>query len=223
MVTYGRGWVLCLPEPLVEEAGAVCSDKTFEDVAREGDRQQELWFARGAKEEERPTLRNTATYGPLSGLAESLDVPAWSHYFHWYCDPASWSGSPAGGQVRLVRADDPEIWEQWLNWPGPSWGLSSKESASYEAFGYVLDGRLVSVAQLAFDPENFGWDFGIYTLPEFRRRGFAAEACKAATASILRHGRVPWYYYNHYNLPSSRMPRKLGYFFYAEALVSHAG
>jgi len=223
MVTYGQGWVLCVPEQLVEEAKALCLDRSFANIAREGDGQQELWFARGAEDKERPTVRNVATYSPLTELGESLDVSAWSHYFHWYCDSASWSGSPTSEHVHLIRADDPQVWEQWLKWPGPSWGLSSKESDSYEAFGYVLDGRLVSVAQLALAPENFAWDFGIYTLPQFRCRGFAAEACTTATASIFKHGRVPWYYYNHYNLPSSRMPRKLGYFFYAEALVSHGG
>ena len=71
------------------------------------------------------------------------------------------------------------------------------------------------------DPSDFAWDYGIDTLPEFCRRGFATEACKAVTASILRHGQVPWYYYNHYNHPSSRLPQKMGYFFYSETLVSH--
>ena len=111
MVTHGRGWVLCLPGRLVEKARALCSEKTFEDIAREGDGQQELWFARGARDDERATVRNVATYGPLTKLAESLDVSAWSHYLHWYCDSASWSGRPPSGHVRLIRADDPPIWE----------------------------------------------------------------------------------------------------------------
>jgi RimJ/RimL family protein N-acetyltransferase len=225
MVKYGQGWVLCVPDQLVGEAKSLCSERSFADITCEGDAQQELWFARGLKDEERATLRNVATYGPLTRLAESLNVSAWSHYLHWYCDSASWSGSSVTGHVCLIQADDPHIWEQWLNWPGPSWGLSSKESNSYEAYGYVLDGQLVSVAQVGLevglDPKSFAWDFGIYTLPTFRRRGFATEASKAATASIFKYGRVPWYFYNHYNLPSSRLPQKLGYFFYSEALVSH--
>ena len=105
MMTYGQGWVLCVPEQLVEEAKARCLDRSFADIAHGGDGQQELWFARGAKDEERPMVRNAATYGPLTQLAESLDVSAWSHYFHWYCDAALWSGSPPSGHVRLIQKE----------------------------------------------------------------------------------------------------------------------
>jgi len=223
MMTYGQGWVLSVPEALVEKAEASCNRKSFAEIAREGDGQQELWFVRGARDEERATVRNVANYEPLSTVAESLKVSVWSHYFHWYCDAASWSGRPTGAYVRLIQKEDQDVWGQWLRWPGPSWGLSSKSSDTYEAFGYVLDGRLVSVAQVVLGPEDFAWDFGVYTMPEFRGRGFAVEACRAATESIIGHGRVPWYYYNHYNTPSSRLPRKLGYFLYSEALVSHGG
>ena len=222
MMTCGRGWVLCVPEQFLGQAEALCLDRGFEEIAREGDGQQESWFAQGARDEERATVRNVATYGPLTQLAASLNVSAWSHYFHWYCDSESWSQAPTSGNARLIQPSDPHLWEEWLKWP-VFWGAGSKESGSYEAYGYVLDGRLVSVAQVILAPDDFAWEFGLFTQPEFRGRGFAAEAGKAATAGIIKHWRVPWYYYNHYNRPSSRMPQKLGYFSYAEALVSHGG
>ena len=222
LVTYGKGWVLSVPSELLEQAKALCLEMSFSDISEEGDRLQEEWFQRGAKDEERATLRDTATYRPLGRLAESLKVRGWSHYVHWYCDPSSWDDKPIDKHVRLIREDDPEIWEQWLKWPGPIGGPGTQSEIS-EAFGYVLDGQLVSAAQLFVNSEDFAWEFGPSTLPEFRCRGFATEACRAATALILKHNRIPWYYYDHYNLPSSRTPQKLGYFLYSEGLFSHHG
>lgn len=218
LVTYGKGWVLLVPSELLEQAKVLCLEMSFSDISEESDRLQEEWFARGAKDEERPTLRDAATYGPLARLAESLDVRDWSHYFHWYCDASSWNDKPIDKHGRLIREDDPQIWEQWLKWR-----LPRKHSEFSYAFGYILEGQLVSAAHLFTDSEDFTWEFGINTLPEFRCRGFATEACRAATALILKHNRIPWYYYDHYNLPSSRIPQKLGYFLYMEGLFSHHG
>ena len=83
MTTLGHGWVLCVPERLVAQARELCTGWSFADIAAQGDALQEEWFARGAKHEERPTLRNSAEFGPLTRLAESLDVSSWSHYFFY--------------------------------------------------------------------------------------------------------------------------------------------
>ncbi|MBC8472876.1 MAG: GNAT family N-acetyltransferase [Planctomycetes bacterium] len=82
-------------------------------------------------------------------------------------------------------------------------------------------GIAVSAAQIFTNKEEFAWEFGPSTLPEFRRRGFATEACRAATGLILELGRIPWYYYDHYNAASARIPEKLGYSLYSEGLFSH--
>lgn len=213
LVTYGKGWVLSVPSELTGKAEELCSGLSFSDMVREGDYVSEEWFKRLATDEEieRPDAQ---IYDPLAQVTESLPVRGWSHYFHWYCHPSSWSDKPIDRNVHPIREDDPEIWEQWLEWPGP-------KHFEFSAFGYVLDGQLVSAAQLFANPEDFAWEFGPSTLPEFRCRGFATQVCRAATAFILKHGRIPWYYYDHYNLPSSRIPQKLGYFLYAEGLFSH--
>ena len=129
MMTCGQGWVLCVPERLVAQASELCMEWSFADIAAQGDALQEEWFARGAKHEERPTLRNAAKYGPLTRLAESLDVRSWSHYFHWYFDPSPSAEIPVDEHVRLIQEDDPPIWEQWLAWGGG------------ETLGAVLEAR----------------------------------------------------------------------------------
>jgi RimJ/RimL family protein N-acetyltransferase len=159
----------------------------------------------------------------LARLAESLPVRGWSHYLHWYCDCAKWAGGSPDAHVVHIGQDNPRIWEQWQRWPGTVGGPS--HHAHFEvsdAFGYVPDGQLVSAAQLSADAADHAWDFGPSTLPAFRCWGFATEVCRAATTFILGRGRVPWYYCDHHNRASARIPAKLGYTTYAEGLFSHA-
>ena len=113
----------------------------------------------------------------------------WSHYPHWYCDP-SWPGpGPIDRHVSPIAQEDPQLWEQWLAWPGPFCSPRFCEHFEvHDAFGYVLDGRLVSAAQLLAGTSDFAWEFGVETLDGFVRRGFATEAARAATQRILTLG-----------------------------------
>ena len=221
LVTLGRGWVLSVPSELTGRAKALCLGLSFSDVVQEGDHLLEEWFAKLATDEEteRPDVR---VYGPLARLADSLEVRGWSHYFHWYCDASSCNDSPIEAHVQPISEDDQDVWKQWLKWPGPF--CQARFETRFEisdAFGYVSDGRLVSVAQLQTAGEEFAWEFGVDTLRGFRGRGFATEVCRAATAFILEQGQIPWYYYDHYNHASAQIPQKLGYSLYAEGVFSH--
>jgi len=221
MLAYGRGWILSVPETLVGKARELYSELAFADIARSGDSVMQDWFDRLGTpgEAKRPSA---SAYLPLAQIAESLPVRGWSHYYHWYCDPSSWDGAAADPQVFLIDRSDAGLWEQWQEWPGPF--CQDKFTSHFEvsdAFGYVLDGKLVSVAQLQTSHEEFAWEFGLDTLPDYRGRGFGPAAARAATSLILDRGRVPWYYYDHYNRASSRVPHKLGFFLYVHGLSSH--
>ena len=230
LVTYGKGWVLSVPSQLVQQAKELSLGKSFSDIAEEGDRLLAEWFANLGKPPEtvRPdeegSTQRLRVYTPLARLAKPLRIRGWSHYFHWYCDPSSWNEKPLDKHVHPIREDDPQLWEQWLTWHGPFCEQSfSGDWEVSDAFGYVLDGKLVSVAQLQTSSKEFAWEFGVDTLPEFRCRGFATEVSRAATAFVLKRDQIPWYYYDHYNRASSRIPQKLGYFLYMEGLFSHHG
>lgn len=221
LLTCGNGWVLSVPSQLTEKAQALCLGLSFSDVVQESDPALEAWFARLETDEEaeRP---HAQVYAPLTRLAESLRVRGWSHYVHWYCDAPSWSDDPIDSHVRPISREDQKVWKQWLKWPGPFCHprFESRFEIS-DAFGYILDDRLVSVAHLQTAADEFAWEFGVDTLRGFRSRGFATEVSRAATSSILEQGQIPWYYYDHYNHASSRIPQKLGYFLYAEGVFSH--
>lgn len=88
--------------------------------------------------------------------------------------------------------------------------------------GYVLDGRLVSVGQVQAHHDEYAWEFGVDTLPEFRRRGFATAVLKSVIAYVIAKGHVPYHYADIYNKPSLRLPQKLGCSTYCEVLVGHS-
>ncbi len=220
-VTYGRGWVLSVPAALIEMAREQCSGLSFREIAHDGDEVLLDWFGRLGTAQEIQRPEETA-YRPLRLLAEPLKVRGWSHYLHWYCDGSSAARMPMDRHVIAINRDRPEIWEQWLKWPGPVGGPGNHGYFEVsDAFGYILEGQLVSAAQIFTTKDEFAWEFGPSTLPDFRRRGFATEVCRAATQFILEQGQIPWYYYDHYNVPSARIPEKLGYSLYSEGLFSH--
>ena len=222
MLSCGKGWVLSVPSSLRPETEDLCLEKPLADIAAEGDAQAEQWWSRGAKDEERQAMRGTNAYPTLARLAEGLPVRGWSHHSHWYCDPDTWDSGKSDSHVRLLKQDDPEVWAQWRAWEGDFCQARFSDKAGFfPAFGYVLDGQLVSVAQVQADRDDFAWGFGVDTLPQSRRRGFATTAARAATRWIRNQGKIPWYYYDHYNRASAAIPGKLRYFLYAEGLFSH--
>jgi predicted GNAT family acetyltransferase len=92
-----------------------------------------------------------------------------------------------------------------------------------DAFGYVLEGKLVSAAQLEAHPDEEAWEAGVDTLLRYRGKGYATQVLKTVTSFIISRGKIPWHYTDHYNRPSMKLPDHLGYFRYAEGLFSHQG
>ncbi|TES93533.1 MAG: GNAT family N-acetyltransferase [Candidatus Cloacimonadota bacterium] len=222
MITFGTGWVLSVPSNLIETANALCIGLSFSDIAKEGDILLNEWYLKlgTADEIERP---KAMAYSTLVKLAQSLNIRGWSHYYHWYCDPSNWNSQRLNKCVSVTQENDLRRWEQWLSWPGPF--CQAKFDKYFEisdAFGYFLNGQLVSVAQIQANHKDFAWEFGVDTLSKYRGRGYATEVCRGVVKHIIEHNRIPWYYYDHYNHASERIPQKLGFFLYFEGLFSHS-
>jgi len=222
MWSGGKGWVLSVPGHLTGRARELCRSRSFTELCAEGDGQYQEWFDRGMPEEQRNTVRGPSAYVTFARLAEGLPVRTWSHYLHWYYEPSSPPERPVDEHVRRVQADDGEVWQQWQAWPGPVCCPDFDRPGGLTAvFGYVLDRKLVSVAQIQAGKDDFGCELAVETLDDFVGRGFATEATRALTQHVVDLGRLPWYYHDHYNVPSSKVLRKLRYSLYAETLVSH--
>ena len=216
--TTGPGWVMSLPGNLREAADALCAGIGFEGLVGHGDRLQQDWFDQMERTGKRGPNRGDRGYAVMNRVAESLPVRGWSHYILSYCNPASWAPQ-LDEYVLAITEDQPDLWKQWQNWPGPMVGPGIAEQCEIaDAFGYMLDGKLVSAAQLEASAREFAWEYGVDTLPQFRNRGLATAVLNSVTASIIGRGRIPWHYCDHYNRASKRLPDKLGYFRYAEGL-----
>ena len=220
LFTAGQGWVLSVPHDLTDKAHALCGELSFGELVGEGDRLQQDWFDKLGTERtvERPSAE---AYPAMHKLAESFRLRGWSHYVFSYANPASWKPQP-DRHVCIITEGKLNLWDQWQQWPGP---MCSPEHCDHlkiaDAFGYVLDGHLVSVGQIEAYESEYAWEYGVDTLPEFRVRGFATAVLVAVTACIIQRKHVPYHYTDCYNRPSMRLPVKLGYFRYAEGLFSH--
>jgi RimJ/RimL family protein N-acetyltransferase len=206
---------------MVERATVLCISASFKQHVAEGDRVGQQWFDGGAHSNPNGDRnKSESAYRPLASLATDISLRGWSHYVLSYADGAS-ARTEHDPHVQRIVPDQPGVWEQFQKWPGPMCGLHvTKHFPVSSAFGYVLDGKLVSVAQLEARPEELEWEYGVDTLAEYRGRGFAPAVLKTVTAYIIEQGRVPWHYTDHYNRPSCRLPSKLGYFQYGEGLFS---
>jgi len=76
--------------------------------------------------------------------------------------------------------------------------------------GVVLDGRLLSIAHSARQTLS-ACELGIDTLPEARRRGYAAAAVTLWTAIVQQQGLVPIYSAFAWNTASLQLARATGY------------
>jgi len=213
---------MSVPENLLDLARSLCVRVAFGELVSAGDRLQQAWFDQMQATGKRSASRGDQGYRIMNRVAESLQLRGWSHYILSYCDPASWAPQ-LDAHVRPMTEDQPDLWKQWQSWPGPMVGHHRQDEFEIaDAYGYVLDGKLVSAAQLEASGKEFAWEYGVDTLPKFRGRGFATAVLNSVTAFIIEQGRIPWHYCDHYNRPSMRLPEKLKYFRYGEGLFGAA-
>jgi len=78
-------------------------------------------------------------------------------------------------------------------------------------FAALADGQAVSIADGATMSEYAAIVQGVYTVPDYRRRGLGRAVVARATETILSLGRVAVYAADYVNYPSLGLCRALGY------------
>ncbi len=109
-------------------------------------------------------------------------------------------------QARVLGADDVDLINAM--WPDEAPIVLKPHKAPY--VGVIVDGRLVSLAHSSRQTRS-ACELGIDTLPEARRRGYAAAATTLWTALVQQQGLVPIYSAFAWNTASLRLAETVGY------------
>jgi GNAT superfamily N-acetyltransferase len=78
-----------------------------------------------------------------------------------------------------------------------------------EVYALAYDDRLVSACVSTRENERCG-EAWVYTVPEYRKRGFAQKVVQAWARSLMEAGKVPFYSHNLKNEASANLAKKLG-------------
>lgn len=79
------------------------------------------------------------------------------------------------------------------------------------AFGAYDNGSLVAVATVSEILDGLALVRGVYTLPSFRRKGFATSACSALIQELIDLGKEAMLWVARDNLPAIRVYEKIGF------------
>ena len=111
-------------------------------------------------------------------------------------------------QVRLLMPDDLPL----LQAAPPELRGYDPEKLVYKtaAAGAIIDNQLVAIAQNYALTEGYG-DIGVFTLPEWRGRGFAAAATAQVARWLQGNGRIPVWSCGAHNQASLRVAEKVGF------------
>jgi RimJ/RimL family protein N-acetyltransferase len=109
-------------------------------------------------------------------------------------------------RARILDAADADL----INAFEPESALYFLDPHRAPCIGGVVDGRLVSIAHSARQTPA-ACELGIETLPEARRRGYAAAATILWTATVQRNGLIPIYSAFASNTASLRLAKATGY------------
>lgn len=119
--------------------------------------------------------------------------------FHTYIFPDTPTSYPCPDVVRLGRqhAELTQAYHEGLDVVGRA------------VFAVIRDGKIVSTCVSARENGSAG-ECGVFTLPEYRRRGFGRQVTAAWCAHLGDLGKVAFYSHTEENLASRRVARSLG-------------
>ena len=109
-------------------------------------------------------------------------------------------------QARLLGAEDTDL----INAFEPESAPYFLDQHRAPCIGVVVDGRLVSIAHSARQT-SAACELGIETLPQARRRGYAAAATILWTAIVQQKGLIPIYSAFAWNTASLHLAKATGY------------
>lgn len=90
------------------------------------------------------------------------------------------------------------------------WGSTHALLTQGIAAGAISEGHVVSIALVSVVSERYA-DIGVYTLPDFRGRGFATAAASIVARLVKGIGKTPIWSTGEHNIPSQRIAEKLGF------------
>ena len=93
---------------------------------------------------------------------------------------------------------------------GGLWGSTHTLLTHGVVAAAVTDGQVIATAVISAISEHYA-DIGIYTLPEFRGRGFATSCASVIARHIQTIGKTPVWSTGEHNYPSKRIADKLGF------------
>lgn len=108
--------------------------------------------------------------------------------------------------VRMLNADDADLIDAFEGGSAPYF-LNPQMAP---CIGVVVNGRLVSIAHSSRQTPA-ACELGINTLPDTRRRGYAAAATILWTAIVQQNGLVPIYSAFAWNTASLQLAKSIGY------------
>ncbi|MBR5868840.1 MAG: GNAT family N-acetyltransferase [Clostridia bacterium] len=106
---------------------------------------------------------------------------------------------------------------------GNSWALEYFDEISAKGYccGVLEDGILASCSDAPGMPymADVIQEIGINTLPAYRKKGYAADACLLAVSQIIRSGKCPIWATGMENIPSQKLAESIGFQVFGETLT----
>ncbi len=135
-------------------------------------------------------------------------------------------GAQGGSTARVLGEDDFSAFRDFFVACNPGcenidWLQDYFSGMAGLCCGVFADGRLVSCTDAPDMPYMGGEvrEIGINTHPDYRKRGYAADAVRRCIAEIIAGGRCPMWSTSVDNIPSRRLAEKVGFAEFADVLT----